>query len=497
MKSIFDKIEKIIRENGELPENFVAEEKDYTENELSFAPGAMEGIIGHHTSAATDKVEFIEELKKYLEMPEADAIEAFEKDKASHISMASIRNRLLNEIIENKKDFEPRKVASLAYYFTKCGSKAETVKLGLSLLALFDFSDNEEICYVLKNLGYCEEFTKYVIMNTEQWEEKKRQDFYFELAKKLNGWGKIEVVEMLKIDTEEKKEWLLCHGCRNSILYSYLAYFCAKECDLYNRLKKGNLTDEEMQGACDIMEGLTGIGPYGGISGQDEPIELTLFYLEELEKHTMGIEYVEHLCRLDNYFKDEKLEDAEIVCEKIQKILHSLDIGKLVTENLLEKPYECLKVVKWGDLDVSEQLIHCMKLDFCKYYSYCYHLFEKNKFVDEFFAICDEKIDAGFYPKGMGDSLGFGKLGDGILSISSIVKYIGNYPLQGKKLIEISIQSPFTRWRSIAADAMLEWTEKLNKPLIEIDEHLYNMVKQVSKVECSDTIKERWEELLK
>ena len=246
-ESIFHKIESLINKNGVLPENFEAEEREYAENELRFAPGAMEGIFGHHVAGAGEKTAFAEELKSYLWMSPETAMELFENEKAGKFSTVSIRDSLMNEIVEHKEDYDPNKVANLGYYFAQSGTKCETVKLGLTLLALFNFSQNEKVCYLLKNLGYCEEFTDYVIMSTYDWAEKERQDFYFELAKKLHGWGKIDVVEMLDADTEEKKEWILCHGCRNSILYSYLGYVCAEKCDLYVRLQKGYLTEEELR----------------------------------------------------------------------------------------------------------------------------------------------------------------------------------------------------------------------------------------------------------
>ena len=48
--SIYHKIKKCILKFGKLPDDFVAEEKTYKENELRFAPGALEGIFGHHMS---------------------------------------------------------------------------------------------------------------------------------------------------------------------------------------------------------------------------------------------------------------------------------------------------------------------------------------------------------------------------------------------------------------------------------------------------------------
>lgn len=494
--SIFQRIETLIRTEGELPEDFEPEEREYGENEIRFAPGAMEGIFGHHTSGEGEACDFADTLKEYLQMEESAALERFEKEEADTFRTATVQGNLLQEIIDHAEDYQPGKIASLGYCFARNGTKCETVKLGLSLLALFNFSENEKVCYVLQNLGYCEEFTSYVTINIADWEEQKKQDLYFELAKKLKGWGKIDIVEGMEIDTEEKKEWLLCHGCKNTIMYAYLAHICAEKCELQERLQEGNLTEEEFQGATDIMDGLIEEGPCPGMSVMEEPIELTLNYLEELTKHPMTLRYAQMLCYIDDYFQGAEWEDGYLVCEKIEQILQTLDADRLIEENLAEKTHQCLQIAKRFELDMSEPLFALMEQDFAEYYTYCYYLFNKDRLVEEFFALCDREIDASKYPKKMGDSLGIGKLGEGVLMLDMIVQYMGRYPLQGRKLIEISIQSPITRWRNMAARAMIGWTEEWNKPLAEIDRDLYDMVRAVAKIECNETTKEQWSKLL-
>lgn len=508
-KSICQRIEEIICEKGELPEYFEPEEREYEENELRFAPGAMEGILGHHASGKGETNDFLDTLKDYLQLSEVDAMTQFEERLTKDFHVATMRNDLLEKIIEHKEDYNAAKLANLGYHFAKNGTKNETVKLGLSLLALFNFSENEKVCHVLKTLGYCEEFTDYVLMNTYDWEEKKRQDFYFELAKELKGWGKINVVEMLEADSEEKKEWLLCYGCRNSVLYSYLGLVCAEKCDLYARLEQGNLTDEELRGAGDIMEGLTDEGPCAGMSALEKPVELTLLYLEELEKHmqagacegclqdiVVDIKSVLLLCWIDDYFADSEIENAQAVCVRIQKLLDGMDKHQLIVDNLTENTHACLQLARKYDIDLSQQILELIRMDFGKYYTYSYYLLNKNKCVDEFLEICDREIDAERYPQKMADSLGLGNLGEGVLAMDMIVQYLDRYPLKGQKLIVISIQSPFTRWRNMAAKALLGWTEALNKPLSEIDKDLYGMVQAVAAIECNDKTKEQWNQLL-
>lgn len=330
--SIYKKIDEIIKTEGQLPENFEAEERVYQEGELRFAPGALEGILGHHSSGGGGETSFSATLKKYLVMSDEDAMNNFEEEVAKEFKTATEGQSILEEIFKNQQDYPANKVFSIAVYFTSNGRKVETVKLGLSLLRLFDISENESICKLLETLGYCEEFTNYVTENTTSWEEKKRQDLYFKLAQKLHGWGKIDMVEMMEADTEEKKEWILCHGCKNSILYAYLGKVCANKCDLYERLKKGNFSEEQMRGASDIIDGLLDEGPCAGMSVMENPVDLTIAYIEELKNHNLDIGYVNQLFALAKYFEDKEYEDTDLIKEKIKSITDEIDINKMIME---------------------------------------------------------------------------------------------------------------------------------------------------------------------
>ncbi len=493
--SIFQRIETLIRTQGELPDNFVPEEREYRENELRFAPGAKEGIFGHHASGNAEESGFVETLQEYLELKPEEALKRFEEKEAADFDIFSERIPLTKELIAHAEEYNAGKVANLAYCFVCKGTKCETVKLGLSLMALFNFSDNEKVCHVLKNIGYCEEFTEYVIMNISDWEEQKKQDFYFELAKKLKGWGKIEVVEDMVADTPEKKEWILCHGCRNSILNSYLAYVCATKCDLHERLKWGNLTEEQLLGATDIIEGLLDEGPCKGISIIEEPIELMMNYLEELERHELNVYYAVRLYDIQDYFFESELEGHADVVLKAMDLLGTMD-NNILSKELAENTQACLKLARAFNVDLSEPLFELMEQNFEKYYVYGYYLFRTKKLVGEFLELCEARVDASKYPKKMSDSLGLGNLGEGVLMLDMIVQYMDKYPLWGKKLVEICIQSPITRWRNMAAKTLAGWVKLLDRPLAEIDRDLYELVKTVARIECNDGTRERWEKLL-
>lgn len=501
--AIYTRIEEIIKKDGRLPEDFVPEVREAKEGEVLFAPGAMEGILSHHSSGKGEKTSFVPVLKQYVKMSLGEALQDFETNKADTFKAATMRGSLLQEIMNHRVELDPNKVANLAYCFAANGRKAETVKLGLTMLALFNFSDNPQVCHMLKTLGYCEDFTDYVLMSVEEWPQEQKQDCYFELAQNLYGWGKINVVEMLEADTEEKKQWILCHGCENSILNAYLGLVCAEKADLYGRLQKGNLSAEELRGVTEIMDGLLDEGPCAGMSAIEHPVELTLLYLKEVEKvlksgnSQEAITYVAACDRINDYFGDEETEidDASKVCEKIQEMIDALDVDSLLAAGIRDYTWQSIQVADLCGRDVSGKLLELMKEDFAKYYRYCNYFFQKKLLAEEFVALCEEKADANLYAKGMGNLMGL-KLGEGQVALDMTVQYLDNYPLLGQKLVEICMDSPIIRWRNMAAKALLGWVEKLNKPLQEIAPQAYAKVMTLNIIEVNKSTKEQWSKLI-
>lgn len=495
-KSIYQKIVECVVEHGEIPKDFVVEEREYSENELRFAPGTLEGVFGHHLTTESDTSVFLEKLKGFLQISPEVALQAFEALESKDFRTASMRAGIFRGVTENREDYDSEALATMACHFIEYGNTIESVKLGLTLLAFFDWSQNKQVRDMVKVLGYCEDFTNYVVVLAERWEMDEKQELYYELARKLKGWGKINVVDRMRADSAEKQDWLLCHGCQNYVRYSYLARICAVKSYIIERMKSRTFDDEEFAGATAIMEGLLDEGPCPGMSAMEKPVELTLLYLKQCKAHPMKVAQVSILSQIYDYFNRSEIEGAESVIEKVKEMLEGLDVSSFILENIEEHTRECIQIANMNDVDISENLINIIDRDFEKYYIFCYYLFQKEKCLDRFFEICDREVKPEDYPKGMGNSLGLGPVAAGTIKLDIIVQYLDKYPLQGKKMIVLAIQSPIIRLRSIAAKALLGWVNKSGSSLAELDSELYALVKETAGTECNQKTGEMWNQLL-
>lgn len=426
--SIYERIHQIIEKEGRVPYDFELEERNQDDNEIRFAPGALEGILGHHTNGK--------------------------------------------------------------------GGDGRT-------LALFNMSENEQVKPVLITLGCCEEFTDYVLTNILDWPEEEQNKVYFELARKLAGWGKITAVEQLKADTEEIREWILCEGCRNEILYSYLGLECAQKCDYLERLRAGRLDEKEFQGAADIMNGLLEEGPCLGISILENAGETIYWYLCQYENRKPDIKYYSQFLQikdcLESENKDEPrdgnaLEWRQKAINKLNKILSAIDIKSLVLESLKENTYAAVSVAKQMKINIGNELFALMESDFEKYYMQGHYFFTQKQYVEEYVALAEKNLNYEKLPTGMGNSLGLDK--QEYWSVDMIVQYLEEYPGLGKELVRVSLKAPITRWRYMAAKTLEGWKERTNQNLSEADADLYQDVRKVAEEECDENLQKRWADLL-
>ena len=133
--SIYDRIEKIVGEQGYVPQDFILEE-DAEKDVIKFVPGALEGILGHHTDGGGGDVR---ELSAFLKEHGGEApqqvLERYEQEW-SDSRTAVVRDGLLKEIRNNKEQYDSSWLAQLAYCLMTGGNKIEAVKLGLTLMSL-------------------------------------------------------------------------------------------------------------------------------------------------------------------------------------------------------------------------------------------------------------------------------------------------------------------------------------------------------------------------
>ena len=301
-RPILDRVRDALDENGCLPDDFQLE-GPLEEGQIGFAPGAMDGIIMYHSGGGANKQllaklqDVTTQVAAGLDFDEAEArLAAVFAERAN--SQAKPERRLVSNydemlvcidglhewILANKEQIDPNTMMDFALRLLHTTSSVGAVKYALSLLELLSETTGAWRGLV-RDLSACDEFTLYGVFVARNWENAS--DELWQMAKRVDGWGRVHAVAELEPENQEMREWLLDDGWRNRVMPAYSALQCAVKGGLAGRLKQQELTDGQFEAATGLLAGLLDEGPVAGISRIDEPDGLLTAYLEHAGRHNL------------------------------------------------------------------------------------------------------------------------------------------------------------------------------------------------------------------
>jgi hypothetical protein len=231
--------------------------------QLRWAPGALDGVFGHHTEGSEPEEtahEVLEALRALTRKATGERATAFYGLLADSTAIEYVDHRLSAVLGDDR--LPPDRIREVARWIATGAPDREAVKIAIALLGLFrDELDRD----LLLTLGRHEEFTLYAAVALGNSEEQPVRTLW-ELARNVQGWGRIQVVERLTGTTDpEIQAWLLREGYRNSILYEYTALTCASTGNLAGALRCPKPDDALLRGAGEILATL--------IRGREGPAE--------------------------------------------------------------------------------------------------------------------------------------------------------------------------------------------------------------------------------
>lgn len=207
---------------------------------------------------------------------------------------------LIREI--KQKNWDDQKIQEEAIWFLDHAAHREVVKFALVLLASTQCENHKDL---IMNIGKHEEFTGYAVIalkkGTYQW-----NDAVYELARELNGWGKLTCVSILNPTSNEIKEWLITKGFENTVDHEALAYLCAVKGDLDIFLEKEEITNEVYNGASEIISTL--IYKKGPDSMEDYAYakEVMSDYLRHSKTMVQSIEQFHTIAAIERFIMEEE-----------------------------------------------------------------------------------------------------------------------------------------------------------------------------------------------
>lgn len=314
-KSCYEQIMESIMPDGKLSGSFHLDDGK-KEGELRFVGGCLDNIMTHHAanSGDADMKPLYKAVNDYCggNSDNCGAMKAIE-DCFEERSALSVIDAFQKWVIE---EFDKSKLSGyveLARVLLTKSASFEAVKLGLGMIEILngteaDFGD------IVKTLALADEFTRMAAFVISRWEDG--EDIIFELCKKVEGWGRVNLVEeFLTPDTDEKLEWLITDGCRNGVLPDYTALCCVEKTGLDKIVKERELLDKELDGTGVIISGLLSEGPCAGISAMENRDEFLGDILRQYSGRLTKAERVLTVREILDYYKDRKDTDEKNLAE--------------------------------------------------------------------------------------------------------------------------------------------------------------------------------------
>lgn len=290
----------------------------------------------------------------------------------------------------NGKNLGPVYLFKLANKMVFDSENAETVKLGLCIMSHFDLYEmDKNVDMVLldefNKMAICEEFSYYISLYIYP-RYKNTNELRFDAAKKVNGWGRIFLIDKIKFDTQDKKEWLFKEGYKNYVDYGYTATYILSLLDVKEIINRSRNNKEDFENISNILN--ESIGSVGQT-------------IDELSNYTEIFD--EYLSLKDVYFNDLLFYNTVKNIYEFKKEKHEKALEILKSEecyNFLKNKMKagasgyCLDIIRsLKDYKYKEVVLDIFRENPVKNWFYLRFLIEDDETKEETIRILGEDIE--------------------------------------------------------------------------------------------------------
>ena len=471
------------------------------DNKIRFAPGLMDAMFGADNSDDSQKriALLSKHIKKVATKGDKISEQEFFRLITENDGVIGIIDNFLQSIVNNSLPIQPY-LFNYAKELTTKTNKRNAVKFGIAILGL---CQNKSILKEIKILGLHDEFTVYSSIAIANLSDNVENDLW-ELAQKVDGWGKIQLVDRLARPelSEPIKDWLIFEGYKNSIMYEYLAYNCAIHGELHKKLESEQIEQRLFNSASDIIEALIAEhSPSADITTYIFASQVIQEFIRHSKKQATNISYFnvlhkikDFLTELQNDIGDQKEngwnQDTISNCLiDIFEILNSRDWKMVANEELKSND----NVTYWNAKQAAEKLgidlwetvwakLEQKPIDSSAWYDVTNY--SKPEHSDKIINFALNHLPFDELATGAKDSIAFGENYNKYSCLEYATTFLENYPKKGDKIILTALKSPVTRNRNMAINVLDKWKKENWSSEIEKE------IKHLKKIEPNNDTKE-------
>ena len=478
LPAIYPHIKKRLLPDGKLSEagqTLPDDERRYKPGDIRWVAGGMDGVLSHHGGGDGDKntAKKIASLTNDIARKESLQKKVGLYQLLTQDTLMDYIDPALEALIELRPPIFPH-LHALARWFVRESPDRGPVKFGLALLGLIqDTNDLRDIILVGKH----EEFTLFSAVAVMSILDDP-ESILWEMAKAVDGWGRIQLIERLSETTNPAiKDWLLREGYKNSVMYEYLAYTCAITGELHHVLSAPVIDTEMLDSAGELIEALINGGPAENIDDYEYAAEVIQAYLKHLEPNAHKLEHFIVADTLDSFLSADEEEWAHrtgngwpqidrselaTIAQRIKEkpIWRDLVLSNLETPDesffwIVKRAAQSLHIDLW---QTCWQRLQASPLESVKWFDVmervdCEHIEEVLRFAQTHLPL--ETIATG-----QAKEMGLGKAYNAHSCLDVILQMLGRFPGYGAVLIQTGLESPVIRNRNMAIRALSAWKKE-------------------------------------
>lgn len=469
--------------DGHLPD----EDAINAGSKIRWAPGAMDGVFGHHSSPENSKAtagrlaKLIDEIARTGDRRAVAAAYAMMKDE----SVLGLIDSVIELLGERGSPIEPH-LSQFALRLAKDAADRGPVKVGIALLGVTRLSQHRE---VVETLGLHDEFTLFSAVALRNMLDEPEAALW-QLASKVDGWGRIQIVERLPpIKSEAIRQWLRTEGFRNSILYEYLALVAAEHGKLGDALDRPSVPSSELIAASEIIKSMIAAdgGPCAGMNSYSDAARTCLLYLRHVNDappalpHYLAVHSLLDYLASDVRPTDQRLangwsESAMAEAQQLGREIVDRNEWKILIREQLESTdpavfHEAAQAAGRAGIDPFPW--HWKRLQenpsaAGPWYYVMQHMNADR--IESVLTLAEQHLPLDKIATGPADEMGFGLQFEPHRCLEAVLQYLNSYPGKGSRLVAAGLLSPVVRNRNMAIDALeawdrAQWTDEIRDSL--------------------------------
>ncbi|MET7327120.1 hypothetical protein [Nonomuraea sp. NPDC005650] len=452
---------------GPWPATDLSDEPARPSGGVFISSTVMDGIRSHHSGPHGDDttVEEVADLLHTLTASPTPELMSRLHDLLAESQALDLADDLLTEL--GRRRLPGDRLRAIGRDLAEYGTRREATKIGIALVgACGDERDRD----LLLLLGALEEFTLYAVVALMRGQPDGHRAVY-ELARRVDGWGRIHAVERLRdCDDPEIRDWLLREGWRNAVMDEYLAPIAATTGGLYAALLDPAPDDDLLASAGGVLATLVRgeDGPTTGISRYADAVPALARFADLAAGREATLGLVNNSLTIRAYLHGDDLRwpegDVRALRRRYDELAGRDDWRTLVLTRLAEPGTDLFRAA----LNAAERLALPAVPEVIAHLRiqpddlYCWHTaigMADHAQAAQVVATALEFLPVDELANGPGTELGFGPGYEAEMVLEAVLAGLGRHPGVGIPLIRAALGNRVTRLRWGALRALSGWPE--------------------------------------